>query len=82
MASNGSICQGFVYDSFTNTAFFKGSPPKTQLDPSKLCLHPNNTAWLLNTGVPELASTFGKAPAGLAPVLRRRGAVSVFVHAA
>ena len=55
MATNGSICQGFVYDSFTNTAFFKGAPKTTSVDPSNLCLHPNETAWLLTTGTPAPA---------------------------
>ena len=55
MATNGSICEGFVYDSFTGTAFFKGAPKTTSVDPSNLCLHPNETAWLLNTGTPAPA---------------------------
>ncbi len=50
MASNGSICQGFVYNSYTGTAFFKGNATDTQIDTSQLCLSPNSTAWLLNTG--------------------------------
>ena len=51
MASHGSICQGFVYNSLSGTAFFKGSPLYTPLSTSKLCLHPNSTVWLLNTGM-------------------------------
>lgn len=51
MATNGSICQGFVYDSFLKTAFFKGGPPQTVRDISKLCLYPNTTLWLLTAGV-------------------------------
>ena len=54
MATNGSICQGFVYDSSTKTAFFKGSPQSTPVDTSKLCLNPKETAWLLKTGDPAL----------------------------
>ncbi len=50
MASNGSICQGFVYNSFTGTAFFKGNATDTQIDTSQLCLSPNSTAWLLSSG--------------------------------
>ena len=50
MASNGSICQGFVYNSYTGTAFFKGNATDTQIDTSQLCLSPNSTAWLLSSG--------------------------------
>ena len=50
MATNGSICQGFVYDSTTSTAFFKGSDPGKQVNPADLCLNPNITAWVLTTG--------------------------------
>ena len=50
MATNGSICQGFAYNSFLKTAWFKGTPPYTPIDTSKLCLHPNESVWLLNTG--------------------------------
>ncbi|DBB17410.1 TPA: hypothetical protein ACH3X3_014441 [Trebouxia sp. C0006] len=51
MASNGSICQGFVHNSFTGTAFFKGNATDTPIDTSQLCLSPNSTAWLLSSAL-------------------------------
>ncbi|KAA6418535.1 MAG: hypothetical protein FRX49_11481 [Trebouxia sp. A1-2] len=51
MASNGSICQGFVYNSYTSTAFFKGNAVSLALDAARLCLSPNSTAWLLDTAL-------------------------------
>lgn len=56
MASNGSICQGFVYNSYTSTAFFKGNAVSLALDAARLCLSPNSTAWLLDTGTATLVA--------------------------
>ena len=51
MATNGSICLGFVYDASTKIAFFKGAGQYKQIDrSSSQCLYPNTTVWLLNTG--------------------------------
>ncbi len=50
MASNGSICQGFVSNSFTGTAFFKRNATDTQIYTSQLCLSPDSTAWLPSSG--------------------------------
>ena len=58
MASNGSVCQGFVYNSYTSTAFFKGNAVNSAMDTSHLCLSPNSTAWLLNTGTATPVTDF------------------------
>lgn len=50
MATNGSICQGFVYNAYTKIAFFKGAGQYTQINTSSQCLSPNTTVWLLSTG--------------------------------
>ena len=57
MASNGAICQGFVYNQAQGKAFFKGSNASTPVDTSRLCLNPNSSAWLLAAGMPQHCHT-------------------------
>ena len=58
---NGSgpvVCQGFVYHSYNQVAFFKGQAAKTVIDQSKLCYSPNTTLWLLNAGGQDTKQLF------------------------
>lgn len=48
---NGDACQGFVYDTKQNIAFFKPRPANSSPD---LCANPTTYTWLLTTNRGQL----------------------------